>query len=122
MAKFLGVDIAAILAKQMGTLVRALTLTRSEPGTRSAADPTAGNNPTETTHSGRGFVDSYKAERIDGTIIQQGDRKVLILAGTLPAGVVPQVNDRITIEGETLTVVSVERDPASATYTCQARR
>lgn len=66
-------------------------------------------------------MDSYRTSQIDETIIQQGDRKVLILGNSIPSGVVPETGDMVEAEGRVFTVVAVERDPDAATYTCQVR-
>ena len=73
--------------------------------------------------NGRGVVETYKAYDIDGTIIKAGDRRVLLIVKSFPLNMpVPYTGCRITIEGESLTIVGdVKRDPAGATYTCQVR-
>jgi len=116
-------DIAGKINKALGNLVFDLTLTKVEPGTRTPGTLTGGTNPTETGHTVKGFVDEYKDYQIDGTLIQRGDRKVVILGGSLSSGVIPEPGDKITAEGETRTIVEdgVKRDPAGATYTCQVR-
>lgn len=116
-------DIAGKLNNAMGGLVFDITLTKVEPGTRTPGALTGGTNATETAHTVKGFVDEYQDKHIDGTLIQRGDRKVIILGGSLPSGVVPEPSDKITAEGETRTIVEdgVKRDPAGATYVCQVR-
>jgi hypothetical protein len=113
-------DIAGKINKKLGPLVFDLTLHVVTEGTR-GANLTGGTNPTETDHAGRGFVDDYRNTEIDGTIIQIGDRKTVILGASLPAGVVPKVQDKVTIEGTKRTIVFVKRDPAGATYECASR-
>jgi len=66
-------------------------------------------------------VSDYRAGQIDGTLIQKGDRKVLLIAESGSAALVPSSGDRITVEGATYFIVSVGRDPAVATYPCQVR-
>lgn len=116
-------DIAGKINKALGNLVFDLTLTKVETGTRTPGALTGGTNPTETGHTVKGFVDEYKDYQIDGTLIQRGDRKVVILGGSLSSGVIPEPGDKITAEGQTRTIVEdgVKRDPAGATYTCQVR-
>lgn len=97
-----------------------LTLSRDVPG--STAPPYSQWNPgppTTQTHACRGFVDDYRADQRDGTLIQLNDRKVVILAPSL--SVVPVPGDKITARGIEYTAVTVQADPALATYTCQAR-
>lgn len=120
MPDLFGVDFKEeIRAAFAGQLVP-LTLTVRTPGTRTPGALTAGTNPDETAVAGEGFLDSYREGQIDGTRIQTGDRKVLIIAGTIGTNV-PKPSDRITIESQTYSVVRVDRDPAEATYTCQVR-
>jgi hypothetical protein len=83
---------------------------------------TSGKAKTETAYSCRGFVDNYKDSQIDGTIIKKGDRKVILIGDSIEGGAVPDVNDKVTIEGRTFTIVEVpDRDPAAATFTCHGR-
>lgn len=113
-----GANIAGLIAQNLGPLVFDVTLISVVP-TERGLNLTGGNNPTETSYVVKGFVSDYKDWQIDGTIIKNGDRIVTLLGGTLPAGVIPQVGDKITAEGLTKTVVQVNRDPAGATYECQ---
>lgn len=112
-------DIAGEIGGALGPLTFSLTLTKSEPGNRSSV--TSGTNPSETSYSGKGFIDDYRDSRIDGTIIKRGDRVVTILGATISA--VPEPNDVIHIEDKDWTIVDggVKRDPAGATYECQVR-
>lgn len=104
--------------------VQGCTLTKSTPGTRTAGAISAGTNPTTATFTATGLVSDYKASQIDGTLIKQGDRQVTLFGASISNGAVPEPGDRITIDGETLTIVKggVGRDPAKATYLCQCRR
>lgn len=121
MVKLFGVDIQKTIAKAMGPGLPKITLVVVTPGTRTASALIGGTNPTKTEYTCRGVIVDYKATQIDGTIIQRGDKQVLILAGTLPAGVKPKPGDQIKSELQVLNVVDVARDPAEATYTCQSR-
>jgi len=97
-----------------------LTLIRSVPG--STAPPYSAHNPgsaTTQTFGCRGFIDDYRADQRDGTIIQVNDRKVIVLAPSL--SVTPAPQDKITARGTQYVVVSVRADPAMATWTIQAR-
>lgn len=116
-----GEDIAGQLFTNLGPLLPAVKLLKTVQGTRDPTDPSAGTEPTAQTYSGRGILDSYRTSQIDETIIQQGDRKVLILGNSIPSGVVPETGDMVEAEGRVFTVVAVERDPDAATYTCQVR-
>lgn len=62
----------------------------------------------------RGFVDEYSdLDRAAG--IPQEYRKITILGGGLT--VTPAPEDRITIQGKTYTIHTVNRDPATAIWT-----
>ena len=98
-----------------------LTLSRDVPG--STAPPYSQWNPgppTTQTHACRGFVDDYRADQRDGTLIMQNDRKVVILAPSI--SVTPVPGDKVTARGQEYTVVTVQADPALATYLCQVRQ
>lgn len=109
--------IAKEINKGLGSLVFDAVLTKSRPSTR--GDLTGGVNSVTTEYKGKGFVDDYENSRIDGTIIQVGDRKVVLLGASF--SVKPETDDTVLIEGDTWTIVRVTRDPAGATYECQAR-
>lgn len=123
MPNIFGEDIAGKIYQALKNKVFDITLTKVELGTRTPGSLTSGTNPTETAHTVKGFVDEYQDRHIDGTLIQRGDRKIVILGGSLPSGVVPEPSDKITAEGETRAIVEdgVKRDPAGATYLCQVR-
>lgn len=92
-------------------------------GTRT--DITGGTKPTETDYPCRGFIDFQNQEFQEGALVSNG-RKVIVLLGNSISGgtVAPKPGDRITIEGIKYHVSNdgeVDRDPASATYTMEAR-
>lgn len=121
-----GVDIAGIVADVFTSQVPLLDaiLHRREPGqSRDADSLTGGRVGRDTTpFPCTGFIDEYLDKEIDGTLIQVGDRKILLLGNTIAGGtVVPQQHDKITIEGQVHTIIRVTRDPDAATYTCQTR-
>lgn len=116
-----GANISGQLFAALGPLLPAVKLLKTVQGTRDPSDPSAGTSPTTATYTGRGILDSYRTSQIDETIIQQGDRKVLILGDSLPSGILPDTGDKVEAEGRVFTVIAVERDPDAATYTCQVR-
>lgn len=118
MPKLFGIDIAATVARAMGGGLLPVTLTKVSPGSRTSGQLAAGTNPTEAQHSCRGMKDTLRSIRAD-SIVEDATAVVLILGGTLPAGVVPTVNDKVLVEGNIHTILKVDRDPAAATYTCQ---
>ena len=111
------VDIANEINKRLGPLVFPITLIKSRPSTR--AELTGGVHSVKTIYRARGFTDSYNSNLIDGKTIRIGDMIVVILGGSTSA--VPKAGDTVIVEGASLEVVSVVRDPAGATYECQAR-
>lgn len=105
------------IVNAMGPLVFKLTLTKSEPSTRT--DVTDGRTNVDTPYIGKGFIDDYRDSRVDDTIILTGDRVVTILGASI--SVIPEPEDVVNIEGQDWKIVRVARDPAGATYECQVR-
>jgi hypothetical protein len=122
--KLFGADIAGEINKALGNLQGfsgSVVLTKVSVGTRTSGDPGAGTNPTETTYTVNGFVDSYQDQRTFETLVQSGDRVVSIFGDSLPSGIVPSSDDKVTTEGQTYTIVAVSRDPDRALYECLSR-
>lgn len=114
--RLFGVDIAKLVADNIGPGVLAAELLSYAPTTRSA-DPTAGRQPTETVVACKGFIDSKGKENIGGTLVEDGDVVIVLLGDTINGGqLAPKVNDRVRIEGKTYRVRGLDRDPAAATY------
>ena len=93
-------DIAKLLLKalkpQAKTLgIRSAVLTRSTPGTRTTLS--AGTNPTSTPYSCQALIELATVDNVPETLVQQDDRKIGILGASLPAGIVPRVQDTITV-------------------------
>lgn len=111
-----------LINKAMGKLLLEGTLTKVSRSTRTPGSLTSGPSKTETPYTFRGFYEEYRDGVIDGALIKDGDRKVIILSNSLSSAVVPEKGDTITLEGETRTITGeVKRDPAGATYRCQVR-
>lgn len=116
------------LAKHMGKFFRAGgVLVKVTPGTRGAT-LTAGTNPTEASYPCKVWVAKYSTGEMAGTSIRYGDDKVSILGGTLPAGVVPAPNDKITFDGVTYRILGegeggmgVSADTDRAVFRCHCR-
>lgn len=122
-----GVDVAALMVEHLGP--RLLPCVLYKPGALEARPA----NPTEapgrgafTPHPARGMIEDYKEAVIDGNSIKAGDRKALLIAGTIEGEVVPEGGpdgDQLEIEGMRYNVHRVvDRDPAGATFTLQVRR
>lgn len=118
-----GVNISGIIARELGPAVLPATLIKQVTGTtRTTGQLSGGKTVTTSNHSCRGFIDDYTARQIDGTIVEIGDRRITLLGDTIEGGtIIPEVNDRITIEGNTYKVIRINRDPDKATYECQSR-
>ena len=126
MAKLFGIDIAALLQKELapGLLKGQLIYPVSQNSARDPLDPTNGiGHGTVNTAAFRGIANTYTDKEIDGELVLKEDRKFLIIANSIQGGVVPETGMKIELSGTpgTWFIVRVSRDPASATYTCQGR-
>lgn len=107
--------------------VKPLTLVKVTPGTRTPGAISAGTNPTTTSYPGNGWIKQLTARDLPGTEITVNDRKLAILGGSLPAGVVPAPQDKVTmvdLDGTSKTFVLVgpiAADSVGAVFTFQAR-
>jgi hypothetical protein len=118
MPSLFGIDIAKTIADNIAAAgdVRSGTLTKSSAGARTPGDVTAGNNPTTSTHSFKGFVET-RAQRREGSQVPEGMGVVTILGATVSPAAVPAVNDVATIDGDSYTLLKlISRDPAAAVY------
>jgi hypothetical protein len=122
-----GINVAELVAEHLGP--RMLPAVLYKPGASAVRDPA---HPTRapapgapTAHPCRGFIENFKPDDIDGTLIKVGDRKVTLIAGTIQGGVEPEggVNkDQVEIEDKRWDVwLVLDRDPAAATYQLQVR-
>lgn len=71
-------------------------------------------------HECTGWLDSFDAHDIDGTLILQTDRKAFIILSSLD--MTPSTSDRLVVSGVTYTIINVQRDPASTCWVLQARK
>jgi hypothetical protein len=115
-----GANISGKLNKALGKRLPVVTITHFTPGTRTAATPSAGANPTETTHTGRGVRLGMSSLR-KGTIHPETKDAVLVLGDSISPSVVPAANDTITINGVENTIVITEVDPDNAAFICQVK-
>lgn len=118
-----GVDIESLVTESLKDQLIPLTLTRTVVG---EYDPIEDEQTTtQETYTSEGIVDTYEDRVVAEGLVQSSDRRILILAGPLGTkpsnGTTDNPPDKITIQGETFTVIDVHRDPASATYTVQGR-
>lgn len=109
------IDLPGIINDAMGGLVLDATISVS---TRSSDGQGGQTLSYENPVAAKGFTDTYSDfQRLSG--VPATDRKIVILAAS--TSVVPKEGDRVTIEGRTYDVISVNKDPASATYELQCR-
>lgn len=125
MSKLFGLDLDKVidgaLSSAGGLDPAGGTLIKVTSGAR-GANLTEGKVKSEQRFPFRGMVAKVFKGPVPGTIIQAGDREVLILGASLPAGVEPEMNDALEIEGRRHVILLVPaRDPARATYICACR-
>lgn len=119
MPKLFGLDIAKIVNDSIAGAGGVLdgTLTKITPGTRTSGSLTGGTNPVETSHAFKGFIDRGSETRFAGQLQTVDGEVVSILGASLPSGVMPEVNDRVTLEGKEYDLVRLlRRDPAAALF------
>jgi hypothetical protein len=119
-----GVDIAGLIKDNIGPGVLDATLTKVTPGTRTPGSLTGGTNPTSATFACKGFIDKQANRDLRGTLIDDGNVRIVLIGDTINGGAAasaPETNDRVAIEGRTYVIGVVDRDPAAATYTLQAK-
>lgn len=121
MAKFMGVNIAGLVNKHISKRINDIQLIVVTPLQRTEGSTTGGMGKTTSTYPGKGFVEDYAADLVDGTIISKNDRIINIIALSILNRPVPKPGDRVVAEGVTYNIIKVKRDPAGAMYTCQGR-
>lgn len=115
-----GIEINQIVSDALDGQLKTATLTRENKGTYDAPTDTYSGASADSTFTTEGIVESYSDRLISEGVVQQNDRKILLIAKKL--GTTPKAGDTITIESVDHTIVGVpERDPASATWIVQGR-
>jgi hypothetical protein len=105
----------------LGNIFLDATLTRNVVPSTPSYDPADPPAPVPTNYACKAIRDSYSIRDMQGgSLILQGDVKILILAESL--AVVPQKRDIITIQGSSFVVIDFGTDPATAVWTIQGRR
>jgi len=120
MSDLFGLDIAGIVNdafEEAGGVLDA-TLIVVTAGTRTPGNLTGGTNPTTSAKFAKGFKDTLKRLR-PKTVVDNATDLVILLGASIEDLAIPKPGDKITIEGETKTILKVGRDPAAATYECQ---
>lgn len=110
-----------VINQAMGKLLLNGTLTKVTRGSRTPGSLAEGPGKTTTAYTFKGFFEDYSEGSVDGALVKDGDRKVMMLADSLSSPVVPDIGDSITLEGQTRSIIRIKRDPAGATYVCQVR-
>jgi len=103
-----------------------VTLTKIVHGVRNPGALTEGRTRTIMDYAAQGIVSTYSiyvTSSSAGAQIQVGDRSIKLWAASIESGAIPEPGDRISIADGTYTIVEagVQRDAASAVYTCQCR-
>lgn len=113
-----GVDIAGIVATNLGPGLLPVTITRQSAGARASGDLMGGRAKTPVVFLGaRGIWEDLPRTPPPGITFELNDRIALLLGDTIPEGGLPLRNDAIEIEGITLFMVQpLSRDPAAAAY------
>lgn len=75
--------------------------------------------PTTETHGFDGILTAYRQSLVDGTVIQQGDRRLVVRQAAMD--IEPVNGETITVNGTDYTVVSWDADGAGAVYKLQIR-
>lgn len=112
-------DLPSEIAEALDDVFRSATLKIPGEGTGDGQGGTITGDPT--TYSCRALVDDFSDFRRSALGIPGTDRRIILLAATLPSGVRPAVGHAITAEGRDWSIVAVTRDPAAATYEIQGR-
>lgn len=122
MPDLFGLDIAGLVNDSIVSAggVRSGVLTKRITGVRTPGDLAGGTNPTSTTHSFNGFVER-KTDRRNNSVIAEPMSIVSILGASISPIVDPEVNDTVSIDGVTWTLLElISRDPAAALFEFKA--
>lgn len=105
---------------------RTMNLVRVAAGVRTPGAVSGGTNPTSTSYRCRGRLGTRKrAVVVDGSLTRVTEQIISILGATLPDGIEPRVNDRITVGGDTYTIVTdgaTNDDGLGAVWSCVVKR
>lgn len=117
--------LGTLMQNNIGTLIDAfgysLTFRRVTGGTYDVATGvvTGGSNSDETV---TGLFTSYDVDEVDDTLVQRGDRKLLLKGGVMSK--TPQTGDIFIGQGDAVRVVSVREihaNDAVVAFICQVR-
>lgn len=121
MSSILEGELASIISEALidADVPYPVTITRTVPGGPGPNPWDPPIDPVITDYVGQGFVEAYRADEIDGTLILATDLRIIVLLPTL--AITPAVSDTVTVRGATYSLISVSPDPALATAALQAR-
>jgi hypothetical protein len=111
--------LAKVVAKAMAPVAVDLVYQQVSQVLVDADKPWAGTTESVQVHRCRGWTETFN-RNLERTVVKAGDLRVMILAETL--NVQPETSGRIVVDGRTLAIVDVRRDPAGATFDVQVRR
>lgn len=121
-----GIDIADIVAEHIGPGVHDVLISREQRAARAPGDLTGGLvKGVPLTFPCKGFWEDFSGLPPPGIEILLNDRRLVLIGDTIPEGGIPERNDAVTCDGQTLYVVQLlSRDPAHAVYKylCRDRR
>lgn len=103
-------EVAGDLLDEFGITITLTRVTGATPKLVSTGTAVAG---TSTTYSPKGVVKNYPSNLIDGTLIRQGD-KMVILDNTIE----PEMADELTFHGSTWNIVSITNYKPADTAIC----
>lgn len=120
-----GINISKLINDNVGTGVLDATLTKVTESSRTGGSLDDGRVTTTTTFACKGFIDQQMQRGLDGTLVDDGTKTIVLIGDSINGGAAasaPDSGDRITIEGTEYNIQTIDRDPAAATYTCICRR
>lgn len=111
----------ALIFQGFRNKLRGATLWRSADSVSGGLDANGDPIATSVTeYPCQGFTDRYSDYFTKGGMVPETDVKVCIFGASLPAGVQPQKDDKVYIDGAWWQLRNPTTDPAQALWTCGA--
>lgn len=118
MPTVLGRDVKASFAARLRGRLYPATLTRNEPGTYDANDPSAGPTPASTPYACEAIAFSFDTDEIQGEQVASTDYLVTIILGTIRDPDTDELVDYSPKPGDTIAVPPPGNDaPQTGTIT-----
>lgn len=111
MSDLITAQVKKIVNNALTAFAEDITLTYNDTET---IDDFGGRSFTTGTAAGRAFMDEFTNQERLASGYPMQSRKLIILAESIARQ--PNTGDHITMRGETLEVLQVDKDPAQATY------